>query len=332
MGIQSSNATIERRILPPPTHALAENTQSQRSGNGSIVVSGANGFLGRHCCRSFATAGFEVRGLVRNPDANDDLRSSAPGGLFHCDLPGAVDDAAFQGDVQAFVHCAYATVEIGSNKAQRTNIEGTEALMRFARKSNVRQKVFISSLSAHPRAASLYGRTKLRLEKLFNSASDTIIKPGTIIGNGGVFERTREMLGRLPVVPLFFANRQLQTVWIGDVCNSILAAVQGHVFGSLVIAHPKGVPLPEFYRRIAALDGRKVRFLPFPGDLAVLLTSLLEKSGIQLPIHSDNLLGMKHLEWFDPAPDLARVGIDPLSFEASIELLEDHTTHDSRKS
>lgn len=291
------------------------------SHHGVIVITGANGFLGRSCCQAFTAAGFEVRALVRNPSACGDLQSVARGGLFHCNLPGNIDEAAFQGEVRVFLHCAYATIATTEDQTRRTNLEGTGALLRLARQAAIRQMVFVSSLSSHNAATSLYGRTKLQLEKLFDAPSDTIVRPGTIIGRGGVFERTREMLLRLPAVPLFFAGRKLQTIWIGDVCDGILAAVQRPVAGNLVLAHPQGVLLADFYRQIAALDGRSPKLVPFPGDLAIFLTSMAEKLGLQLPIHSDNLLGMKHLRRFDPTADLERLGIRPISFAESLRRL-----------
>src|SRR6266487_3942886 len=82
--------------------------QSTNSGRGVILVTGANGFLGRHCCEAFTAAGFAVRALVRRPEASRDLRSVAPGGIFHCDLPAGIDECAFQGEVRAIIHCAHA--------------------------------------------------------------------------------------------------------------------------------------------------------------------------------------------------------------------------------
>jgi uncharacterized protein YbjT (DUF2867 family) len=38
----------------------------------SVLITGANGFLGRACCHAFTAAGYRVRALVRNPAVAED--------------------------------------------------------------------------------------------------------------------------------------------------------------------------------------------------------------------------------------------------------------------
>jgi NADH dehydrogenase len=283
----------------------------------TVLITGATGFLGRAACAAFTTAGFRVRALVRNPAEAKDMQSIAQGGVYRCDLPDAIDERAFDGAVRALLHCAYETRAASAEQARRTNVTGTEALVRLARTSGVRRLVFVSSMAAHEGAVSVYGKTKYVLERLFH-AEDAVIKPATIVGNGGVFQRTREMLRRLPVLPLFYADRRLQTIWIEDICQGLVQTVERRLGGTLLLAHPNGTPMREFYRGIAAVDGIRLQACPFPGDVALFGIRLLEKAGLRPPISSDNLLGIKHLRQFDPVDDLARLGLKPLSFQESL--------------
>lgn len=288
------------------------------AGKPSVVITGAAGFLGRHCCAAFSAAGFSVRALVRNPQASQDLLTVAQGGIFRCDLPDAIDNRALDGGPQALVHCAYETRSASPEQARRTNLGGTEALVRLGRAAGIRQLVFVSSLAAHRDAASVYGKTKFELEKLFDAPSDAVVKPATIVGDGGVFQRTREMLRRLPVLPLFYADRRLQTIWIEDVCQALVRSVEYGAGGTLLLAHPSGTPMREFYEAIAAVDGIRLRICPFPGDVALFGIRMLEGMGLRPPISSDNLLGIKYLRQIDPSADLARLNLEPLSFQQSL--------------
>ncbi len=228
----------------------------------TVLITGAAGFLGRAACAAFTAAGFQVRALVRNPAAAADLEPIARGGIFRCDLPDAIDEQAMEGGARALVHCAYETRSATAEQARRTNVAGTEALVRLARKSGVRQLVFVSSMAAHESAASVYGKTKYELEKVFDAAADAVIKPATIVGDGGVFQRTREMLRRLPVLPLFYADRRLQTIWIDDACQALVRTVERSAGGTLVLAHPDSTPMREFYRGIARVDGIRLKVVP----------------------------------------------------------------------
>jgi len=293
------------------------------SSAGQIVsITGASGFLGRAACAAFTAAGFQVRALVRNPAASMDLQPIARGGIFRCELPGGIDANAVDGGVCALVHCAYETRSAIPREARRTNVAGTEALVRLGRRNGIRQLVFVSSMAAHESAASVYGKTKYELEKLFDGSADAVVKPATIVGAGGVFQRTREMLRRLPVLPLFYADRRLQTIWIEDACKGLVRTVERSFNGTVLLAHPDSTPMREFYAAIAAVDGIRLRVCPFPGGLALAGIRLLEGIGLRPPISSDNLLGIRHLRRFDPADDLARLNLHPLSFQESIERLK----------
>ena len=234
-------------------------------GRETVLITGANGFLGRAACAAFTAAGFTVRALVRDPKAAADLQPVAQGAIFRCDLPDAIDERALDGDVRALIHCAYETRSASAEQARRTNVKGTETLVRLSRKSGVRQLVFVSSMAAHERAASVYGKTKFELEKLFDAPGDTVIKPATIVGDGGVFQRTREMLRRLPVLPLFYADRKLQTIWIEDACQGLLDAMRKSLGGTVLLAHPQSTPMREFYQGIAADRRDPAEDLPLSG-------------------------------------------------------------------
>jgi len=287
----------------------------------TVLITGATGFLGRASCAAFTAAGFRVRALVRNPAAAGDLQPVAQAGIYQCDLPGVIDQHALEGGALALVHCAYETRSASADQARRTNLAGTETLVRMCRIAGIERLVFVSSMAAHGDAVSVYGKTKYELEKLFGTGADAVIKPATIMGDGGVFQRTREMLRRLPVLPLFYADRRLQTIWIEDACQALVRTVKRQLGGTLLLAHPAGTPMREFYQAIAALDGIALKTCPFPGDLALFGIRVLEKIGLHPPISSDNLLGIKYLRNFDPAWDLARLDLQPLSFAQSLARL-----------
>ncbi len=291
------------------------------SGEAVVVITGASGFLGRACCAAFAAAGLRGRAMVRDPGASRDLEPVARGGIFRCNLPDEIDERALDGGVRALIHCAYETRATSLEQTRRTNLAGTEALVRLGRRSGVRQLVFVSSMAAHEGAASLYGKTKYELEQLFDEAADTVIKPATIVGAGGVFQRTREMLRRLPVLPLFYADHRLQTIWIEDACQGLVRTVMLSVGGRVLLAHPESTPMRKFYQGVAELDGIRLKVCPFPSHLALFAIRLLEQIGVRPPISSDNLLGIKHLRQFDPLADLRRLGLEPLSFQESLERL-----------
>ncbi len=285
-----------------------------------IILTGASGFIGSACALLFHDRGYTVRALVRNPEKARTLLPQAE--VYQGTLPSQIDEAAFSGNVRALIHIAYETQFKSREKAQEVNENGTLKLLELVRKYKIPQFVFISSMAAHEEAESFYGQSKHRIEKILDPKTDLIIRPGTVLGNGGIFERTRNLIRKLPVLPIFYGGMgKMQTVWIGDLCEGIFSAVDKKMTGILNIAELEGVSVSEFYRGIAQLDGKNPVLLPFPGGVTVFILKLFEKIGLHLPITSENLLGIKHLKKFEVANDLARLGIFARNFQESLRSL-----------
>jgi nucleoside-diphosphate-sugar epimerase len=179
--------------------------------------------------------------------------------------------------------------------------------------------VFISSMSAHADAISLYGRTKLEVEALLDPTRDLAVRPGHIVGEGGVFWRTAESIARLPCIPLFSdGEERLQTIHLDDVCEGIRRAIELDCSGTLLLSERDPVALRELYAAIALALGKRPRFLRVPGGLALGLLRAAERAGFSLPVSSDNLLGLQRLRAFDVAGDLRRIGLHPRTMRESL--------------
>ena len=207
------------------------------------------------------------------------------------------------------------------------NVDGTLTLLDACVRGGVEQFVHVSSMAAHAGARSVYGRVKWDLERQLADAAAgtsvtlTIVKPGTVLGRGGLFAQVRGLARRLPALPVFYAGGQLQTVLIDDLSAAIIAAVDRRAGGTFAVAEPAGVSVLAFHRAVAALDGRRPWLVRLPGDLALPALRLAERAGLKLPVHSDRLLGLKHLAHFDTTTTRDALGVTPRDFAASLERL-----------
>lgn len=276
----------------------------------AVVVSGATGFLGTAICARLQADGLEVRRLLRKPSATD---SNA----FECSLPDTLDTAAFAG-ATALVHCAWDTRFQSAARAREVNVGGSRALFAAAREAGARI-VFISTLSAHAQAESTYALTKLEVEELLESQRDAIVRPGTVIGEGGVFWRQAQSIAALPFIPLFYGGEQrYQTVALDDVCAGISAILQRGLGGAFGLAEVEPVRLRDVYQAVAEALGKRARFLTLPGTPVLAGLRVCEALGFRLPVSSDNLLGLKHLRAFDLADDVRRLGLSPATTRESL--------------
>jgi NADH dehydrogenase len=281
-----------------------------------VAVSGATGFLGSALCRSLARHGFEVRALARDPTRRPAGIESL--GWYRFGLPDETDASAFQG-ADVFVHCAYDTRVLEETRAWAVNVEGSQRAFRSARQRGVGRIVFISSMSAHPEAESIYGRSKLAVEALLDPKRDLTIRPGHILGEGGVFWRTAASIAALPLIPLFFGGEQrLQTIHVEDVCEGIRRAIEAERTGTLLLAERDPVSLRELLAATARALGKRPRFLRLPGGIALPLLQAAENLGLSLPLSSDNLRGLRRLRAFEVAADLRGIGLSPRAMHQSL--------------
>ena len=278
--------------------------------SGPVVVSGATGFLGAAICARLRAGDTPVRRLVREPDsAGDDA--------FACDLPDSIDTAAFVG-AETLVHCAWDTRFQSATRARDTNVAGSRALFAAARTAGARI-VFISTLSAAAAAESSYARTKLEVEALLDLERDAVVRPGTVIGEGGVFWRQAQSIASLPFIPLFYGGEQrYQTVALADVCEGIAAILEHGLTGAFGLAEVEPVRLRDVYQAVAEALGKRAHFLTLPGPPMLAVLRLCETLGFRLPVSSDNLLGLKHLRAFDLADDVRRLGLSPCTTQESL--------------
>jgi nucleoside-diphosphate-sugar epimerase len=242
--------------------------------------------------------------------------------VFQCELPGAVDETAFEGECRAMIHGAWATRATGERETEAVNLEGSRRLFALARASRVESIVFLSSMTAAEDAPGRYGRDKWRVERMLNSDRDLALRPGLVVGPGGLVGRIRAGLASWRVAPLVYGGRQrLPVVWWEDVCLAVTQVLRRRRGGLLHACAREPVSLRDLFRGLASLDGRRALSLPLPGDAFAGLLALAERCGVRPPVSSENVLSLKRPPRLGIATDLPELGVEPRSWSESLELL-----------
>ncbi len=291
------------------------------------VVTGAGGLVGGAIARALAQAGWQVRGTARDP-ATAARRSQVDLTWFGGDLDGNGFDPQALDGAEVLVHAAWASDATAPAQAAQRNVRGAERLFGQARDHGVVSRVFVSSMSAHAGALSHYGRSKVQVEALLDPARDLVVRPGFVLGEGGVFQRLASTLAVAPAVPSFYGgSAQLQPIGLQDLANGFERSISRGLRGTLTIAQPQAVPVVQFYREVAASIGRaRLPVVPLPGDAAVMVLGWCERIGLRLPMTSDNLLGQKALVVADVTGDLARLQMTPMDYRIVLRDLATRAT------
>ncbi|TMK68326.1 MAG: SDR family oxidoreductase [Actinobacteria bacterium] len=169
-----------------------------------VVIAGAHGKVGLRLGRLLAERGDRVRGLIRNPGHERELRDAGLDPVV-CDLEdGACDPVAAIEGADAVVFAAGAGSGSGADRKWTVDYAGAAKLIVAARAQGVRRYVIVSAMgAASPPAGdegfAVYLRAKARAdEELQRSGLDwTVVRPGRLtddVGTGQV--HTAERLQR----------------------------------------------------------------------------------------------------------------------------------------
>ena len=250
-----------------------------------ILIIGAAGFIGTRLSRHAAQRGHDVIALCRSG-----VVAGFAGTCFKWTFGEPLPVSAVEGTVCA-IHLAH---DFNGEAGARLTLDETVACAAQLRASGVRWQLFFSSYSAGRHASSLYGRTKFALEQTFAGQSDVIIvRPGLVLGEGGIYGRIRKWAQRLPVVPLpNGGSGRVPVITVARLCDETLALAEATAparEANLFEKHLRS--LRELVLDAAAETGRRPWILPVSAPMVVSGLRVCEYLHVPLPVNADNLTG-----------------------------------------
>lgn len=202
-----------------------------------VLITGANGFVGRHLVRTFADQGYEVFAGVRkgrNPFSSEKCLTIF---LDYNDVSVlSVELARIRPDI--LIHCAGVTVSGRLADFHEGNVRPTQHLLEVLAELPLERFILISSLAARgpgegaiDTPVSAYGRSKLAAERLVRAStvSWAIVRPTAVYGPGDKAFHPLFQWARRGIFPrLGSAERRLTFVHVSDLCALVLAQAQVH--------------------------------------------------------------------------------------------------------
>jgi nucleoside-diphosphate-sugar epimerase len=271
----------------------------------TIAITGASGFLGSALVKYFGGQGWHVIGLVRKP-----LSSTEPNIEYReYDITKPLGKNTLK-DVDYVVHTAYIKYGKQHPDAMSTNITGAKNLLASCKIHKVKKSLFMSSMSAHDTATSIYGKQKLAVEQLFVNANGLALRAGLILGHGGIVKDMSNFMRSKHIVPVIDGgNQPLQVIAIYDLTRVIKAALESNIHGVLTVATPTIYSYKTFYQTLAKSLQIKVAFIPIPYYALLSIFNVAAALHLPLNLGADNLRGLKQLRSTETAADLKKLNI-----------------------
>jgi nucleoside-diphosphate-sugar epimerase len=257
----------------------------------NIVITGANGFIGSYLTAFLSSKGHQVYALVHH------LYKQAPKNVKYraFDLKSFASDV-IPNDTDIVIHAAYIPFIKGVTQVNINEI-ATSRLYKIAKRKNVSKFIFLSSLSATDDAISEYGKSKYNISKIIDKETDLVLKPGLVIGNGGLYKRIDSLIRNSKIIPLIGGGKQpLQYILIENLAQIIESAISKNISGEYSLAHNDSILMKDLYLYISKNIDKKTVLIPFPYLFADLAFGLIRLFKINIGISEENYLGLKNMK------------------------------------
>lgn len=259
---------------------------------GAVLVTGADGFVGRHLCPALAQRGYKVRGSVQRAELAAEVQAEEV--VVAGDLGPDTDWAAPLKDVDAVIHLAaraHVLRETSDNPAsnfRRVNVLGTERLARMAASAGVRRLVFLSSIGVNgpatagspfteadePRPSGPYAASKWEAEERLRAVSAetgleiAVVRAPLVYGPGvpGNFLRLLGLVKRGLPLPLGSVSNRRSLIYAENLADLLVRCVEcPEASGELFLACDDEVlSTPALVRALAAAMGARAALFPCP--------------------------------------------------------------------
>lgn len=298
----------------------------------NVLITGANGFVGRSACKRAFAAGMGVRGATRQA-------ISLPTGVEAVVVPGMGCPAGWVTALMgcdAVIHTA-ARVHVMNDSTsnpliefRQVNVDGTLNLARQAATAGVRRFVFVSSIKVNGESTSAnhpftaagaptpqdpYGMSKMEAEQgLRQIAADTdmevvIIRPPLVYGPGvkANFASLMRAVQRGVPLPLASITRNRRSFVALDNLVDLLITCVDHPAAAnqtFLVSDGEDLPTADLLRRIGEAMGKPARLFSIPPSLLQLGANVLGKRNVAQRLLGDLQIDISHtrntLNWTPP--------------------------------
>lgn len=296
----------------------------------TVIVTGANGYLGPYILAQLIEDGYRVVALkyehfrsriVDHPDIDYvyfDLRNFS---RYRDDLKKAIRGK----DVAGIIHAAAILGAVDYETNHRVNAEGTARLIEFARDEGIRRFVHVSTVCVVKKIKGPYGVTKKEADDLVRKSGldYTIFIPAMILGPQSLgLNRVLRNMYRFPLtVPLVGNGEKAQSpIFVKDFAVVLSRALTNKKAHKRVyqVSCGKAFPFRDFVRAILRHHGRRKFFLPVPACIVSAAAKIMERLLETPPFTSEHVKGMNQDSVLDNTKLVRDFDVEITDFKAAL--------------
>ena len=231
----------------------------------TVLVTGANGFIGRLLTQALLRENVHLRCLVRKESAQTDSEMEIVTGdlLEPATLPAAM----------AGIDTAYYLVHAmagGRAGFERRDREAAENFVHAAETGGIRRVIYLGGLGETGDELSEHLKSRLEVAEILRSGkfATTFLRAAIIIGAGGAsFEMVKALVERLPfMITPRWVTTLCQPIAVEDVISYLIGCLNDERTsgGTFDIGGPDVITYKEMMEHFGQIMGRSLYILPVP--------------------------------------------------------------------
>jgi uncharacterized protein YbjT (DUF2867 family) len=291
----------------------------------NILVLGGSGFVGSVLCEKLVRRSSGGGGRVTVPSRHRErakhIQTLPTVEIVQADVHDDAQLARLVAGRDAVVNLI-AILHGRESEFERAHVALPRRLAGACAAAGVQRLVHVSALGADAQAPSAYLRSKAAGEAVLEQSGLvlTMLRPSVIFGAGdrflNLFARLQAVL---PVIPLAGAGARFQPVWVDDVAEAIVRALNDPATAgqTLECTGPCVYTLAELVQLAGRWSGHERAVLALPDALGRLQAWMMELLPGEPLMSRDNIRSMQVSNVAsDHRPGLKQLGIDATALEA----------------
>lgn len=310
-----------------------------------VVITGANGFIGRHLTAAQLALGREVVAVDQRVSNLDDIKQDPMLTIIETDIRDAAAMSAAINGADIVFHLAAAHLEVAAAEShyRAINVDALATLLHLAKAASVQRFVHCSTVGVFGPIETLpadettpcrpdiaYEKTKLDGEQLVHKAavsgglSTVIIRPSWVFGPG--CPRTLKLLRSIARKRFFFVGRadnMRHPLYIGDLLRAFERAATHQIApgSTFIIAGPEAVSVRELVQVASKALGVQYNPISIPEAFVSVGCAIIEKAFVA--INRQPPFSSRSLKFFTESSAFSTTKTkEELDFEANTALLD----------
>lgn len=297
----------------------------------TILITGANGFIGRHAERFFLNKGYKVKSIFRETSFNPSMNPTRFSSYTPIKINQLSDIAKHLEGVDYVLHLAGKAHNLHDNQDYpeyfAANAESVKILSEYSVDYGVKKFLYVSTALVHGenqdqkviteeselKPYNSYTLSKLEGEKFLREAflnhglNYLIYRPPLVYGARakGNFKRMLQFSLREMPLPLGKLKNKRSFLFIGNLLDAIRVGLESEVVNQIfLVSDCRDLSAPELLKIMSEEGNHKYRVFNFPLGLINVLAKIANKSEDWKRLSSSYCLDVskirKELNWTPP--------------------------------